>query len=164
MYIIMSETSIKIDLLQHLEISISGRLRTNIVKGFQIHVPGMCFISSIMSKFLWHAFHGQQRQPISPEQRTFPVIFIATIRQIFCLSRLMLMHTRCQLCPSWIPFEHFNFSWRWQPHSPIKPDWSDLRDMNFDYTQGRGGGGGGNSIVFHPSFLTHSACQYDVTQ
>ena len=35
----MSETSIKIDLLQHLEISISGRLRTNIVKGFQIHVP-----------------------------------------------------------------------------------------------------------------------------
>ena len=46
----MSETSIKIDLLQHLGISISGRLRTNIVKGFQIHVPGMCFISSIMSK------------------------------------------------------------------------------------------------------------------
>ena len=26
-----------------------------------------------------------------------------------------------------------------------------------------GGGGGGNSIVFHVSFLTHSACQYDVT-
>ena len=25
------------------------------------------------------------------------------------------------------------------------------------------GGGGGNSIVFHLSFLTHSACQYDVT-
>ena len=23
--------------------------------------------------------------------------------------------------------------------------------------------GGGNSIVFHLSFLTHSACQYDVT-
>ena len=26
-----------------------------------------------------------------------------------------------------------------------------------------GGGGEGNSIVFHVSFLTHSACQYDVT-
>ena len=162
MYIIMSETSIKIALLQHLEISISGRLRTNIVKGFQIHVPGMCFISSIMSKFWWHAFHRQHRPPISPEQRIFPLIFIATIRQIFCLSRLMLMHTRCQLSPSWIPFEHFNFSWRRHPHSPIKPDWTDLRDLNIYYTQGRGGGEG-NSIVFHPSFLTHSACQYDVT-
>ena len=145
MYTIMSESFIKIDLLQHLEISISGRLRTNIVRGFQIHVPGMCFISSFMSKFWWHAFHRQHRPPISPEQRTFPVIFIATIRQIFCLSRLMLMHTRCQLCPSWIPFEHFNFSWRWTSIIP------------------RGGGGGGNSIVFHPRFLTHFACQYDVT-
>ena len=33
--------------------------------------------------------------------------------------------------------------------------------------QGGGGGGGGegedNSIVFHRSFLTHSACQYEVT-
>ena len=27
----------------------------------------------------------------------------------------------------------------------------------------QGGGGGGNSIVSHLSFLTHSACQYDVT-
>ena len=26
-----------------------------------------------------------------------------------------------------------------------------------------GGGGEGYSIVFHLSFLTHSACQYDVT-
>ena len=26
-----------------------------------------------------------------------------------------------------------------------------------------GRGRGGNSIVFHLSFLTHSACQYDVT-
>ena len=145
MYIIISETSIKIGLLQHLEISISARLRTNIVKGFQIHVLGMCFISSFMSKFWWHALHRQHRPPISPEERTFSLIFIATIGQIFCLSRLMLMYTRCQLCPSWIPFEHFNFSWRWT--SIIL----------------RGGGGGGNSIVFHPSFLTHSACLYDVT-
>ena len=29
--------------------------------------------------------------------------------------------------------------------------------------QGGGGGRGGNTIVFHLSFLTHSACQYDVT-
>ena len=27
----------------------------------------------------------------------------------------------------------------------------------------QGGGGEGKSIVFHLSFLTHSACQYDVT-
>ena len=27
----------------------------------------------------------------------------------------------------------------------------------------QGGGGEGNSIVFHLSFLTHTACQYDVT-
>ena len=143
MYIIMSETSIKIDLLQHLEISISGRLRTNIVKGFQIHVPGMCFISSIMSKFWWHAFHGQQRQPISPEQRTFPVIFIATTRQIFCLSRLMLMHTRCQLCPSWIPFEHFTFSWRWQPIVPLNQTEVTSETSISIIPRGGGGGGGG---------------------
>ena len=31
-------------------------------------------------------------------------------------------------------------------------------------TSNQGGGGReGNSIVFHLSFLTHSACQYDVT-
>ena len=31
------------------------------------------------------------------------------------------------------------------------------------YSPEAGEGGGGNSIVFHLSFLTHSACQYDVT-
>ena len=41
----------------------------------------------------------------------------------------------CQFFPSWIPFEHSNFSLRLQPHSPIKPDWSDLRDLNFDCIQ-----------------------------
>ena len=88
-----------------------------------------------MSKFWWYAFHRQHKPPSSPEQRIFPLIFIATIRQIFCLSPLLLMRIRCQFFPSWIPFEHSNFSLRLQPHSPIKPDWSDLRDLNFDCIQ-----------------------------
>ena len=120
----------------------SGCLRTannTIVKRFfQIYAPGKCFISSIMSKFWWYAFHRQHKPPSSPEQRIFPLIFIATIRQIFCLSPLLLMRIWCQFFPSWIPFEHSNFSLRLQPHSPIKPDWSDLRDLNFDCTQFNG--------------------------
>ena len=54
---------------------------------------------------------------------------------IFCLSPLLLMRIRCQFFPSWILFEHSNFSLRLQPHSPIKPDWRDLRDLNFDCIQ-----------------------------
>ena len=88
-----------------------------------------------MSKFWWYAFHRQYKPPSSPEQRIFPLIFIAKIRQIFCLLPLLLMRVRCQFFPSWIPFEHSNFSLRLQPHSPIKPDWSDLRDLNFDCIQ-----------------------------
>ena len=122
----------------------SGRLRTannTIVKCFfQIHAPGKCFISSIMSKFWWYTFHRQHKPPSSPEQRIFPLIFIATIRQIFCLSPLLLMRIRCQFFPSWIPFEHSNFSLRLQPHSPIKPDWSDLRDLKLDCIQFSGFG------------------------
>ena len=34
---------------------------------------------------------------------------------------------------------------------------------NYNNQGGWGGGGEGNSIDFHPSFFTHSACQYDVT-
>ena len=104
----------------------SGRLRKNnwILKGFQIHVPGKCFVSSIMSKFWWYVFHRQHKPLSSPQQRIFPLIFIATIRQIFCLSPLLLMCIRCQFFASWIPFEHFNFSLRLQPHYiPIKTDW-----------------------------------------
>ena len=118
----------------------SGRLltanNTTVKRFFQIH--GKCFILSIMSKFWWHTFHRQHKPPSSPEQRIFPLIFIATIRQIFCLSPLMLMRIWCQFFPSWIPFEHSNFSLRLQPHSPIKPDWSDLWDLNFDCIQFNG--------------------------
>ena len=53
------------------------------------------------------------------EQRMFLLIFIAMIQQIFCLSPLLLMRLWCQFLPSWIPFEHSNFSLRLQPHSPI---------------------------------------------
>ena len=117
----------------------SGRLQTannTIVKRFfffQIHAPGKCFVSSIMSKFSWYAFQRQHKPPSSPEQRIFLLIFIATIRQIFCLSPLLLMGIWCQFFPSWIPFEHSNFSFRLQPHSPIKQVWSDLRDLNFSF-------------------------------
>ena len=113
----------------------SGRLRTannTIVKCFfQIHAPGKCFISSIMSKFWWYTFHRQHKPPSSPEQRIFPLIF----RQIFCLSPLLLMRICCQFFPSWIRFEHSNFSFKLQSRSPFKPDWSNLRDLNFDCIQ-----------------------------
>ena len=49
---------------------------------FQIHAPRKCFISSILSKFWWYAFHRQHKSPSSPEQRIFPLIFISLIRQI----------------------------------------------------------------------------------
>ena len=65
----------------------SGCLRmanNTIVKCF-FPAPGKCFISSIMSEFGWCTFHRQHKPPSSPEQRIFPLIFIATIRQIFCL-------------------------------------------------------------------------------
>ena len=102
---------------------------------FQIHAPCKCFNSSVMSKFWGHSFHQQHKPSSSPEQRIFPLILIATIRQIFCLSPLLLMRIWGQFFPSWIPFEHSNFSLRLRPHSPIKPDWSDLRDLNFDCIQ-----------------------------
>ena len=66
---------------------------------------------------------------------TFPLTFIATIQQIFCLSPLLLMRIWCQFFPSRIPFEHSNFSLRLQPHSFIKTDWSDLQDLNFNCIQ-----------------------------
>ena len=53
------------------------------------------------------------------EHRMFLLIFIVTIQQIFCLSPLLLMCIWCQFLPSWIPFEHSNFSLRLQPRSPI---------------------------------------------
>ena len=41
---------------------------------------------------------------------------------------------------------------------------SSLKFVGVDQVGGGGGGEGeGNSIVFHLRFLTHSACQYDVT-
>ena len=118
----------------------SGHLRTanNNDSEMFFQIRGKCFISSIMSKFWWHTFYRQHKPPkppSSPEERIFPLIFIATIRQIFCLSPLMLMRIWCQFFPSWIPFEHSNFSLRLQPHSPIKPAWSDLRDLTFDCIQ-----------------------------
>ena len=48
---------------------------------FQIHAR-KCFISSILSRFWWYAFHRQHKSPSSPEQRIFPLIFISLIRQI----------------------------------------------------------------------------------
>ena len=79
-------------------------------------------VLSIMSKFWSYAFHRQHKPPSSHKQRIFPLILIATIRQIFCLSALLLMRIWCQSFPSWIPCEHSDSSLRLQPHSPIKPD------------------------------------------
>ena len=81
-------------------------------KVFQIHAPGKCFISSILSKFWWYAFHWQHTPPSSPQQRIFPLIFITPIRQIFCLSPFLLMRIWCQFFPSWIPFD-------WQFSRPV---------------------------------------------
>ena len=53
------------------------------------------------------------------EQRIFLLIFISTIRQIVCLSQLLLMRNWCQIVPWWILFNRSNFSFRLQPHSPI---------------------------------------------
>ena len=73
----------------------SGRLgmanNTIVKRFFKFMPPGKCFISSIMSKFWWYAFHRQHKLPSSPEQIIFTLIFTVTIRQIFCLSPLLLM-------------------------------------------------------------------------
>ena len=118
----------------------SSRLRTannTIINCFvQIHAPGKCFISSIMSKFWWYAFQRQHKPPSSPEQRIIissdlycngstDLLSLATSANVYLMS----------IFPLWIPFEHSNFSFRRQPHSPIKPDWSDVRDPNFDFIQ-----------------------------
>ena len=107
-----------------------------IVKRFFKFMP----LVSVSFKFWWYVFHWQRKLPSSPEQGIFPLIFIAMIRQIFCLSPLLLMRIWCQFFPSWILFDHFNFSLRLQPQSlnMIKPDWSDLRDLNFDCIQFNG--------------------------
>ena len=54
------------------------------------------------------------------EQRIFPLIFISTIRQMFCLSPLLLMRIWCEIVPLWKPFEHPNSSFRLQADSPIE--------------------------------------------
>ena len=72
-----------------------------------------------------YAFHGQHKPPSPPQQRIFLLIFIATIREIFCLSPLLVMRIWCQFFPSWKPFDHSNFSLKLQSHSIIKSDWSD---------------------------------------
>ena len=113
--------------------------------------PLLLMHSSILSKFWWYAFHRQHKLPSFPEQRIFPLIFIATIWQIFCLSPLLLMHIWCQFFPSWILFEHTNVSLRLQPHSPIKLYWSDLWDLNFDYSMVSGAGG----VIYDLHYIVH---------
>ena len=54
------------------------------------------------------------------EQRIFPLIFISTIQQLFCLSPLLLMHIWCQIAPLWVLFECSICSFRLQPQSPIE--------------------------------------------
>ena len=54
------------------------------------------------------------------EQRIFPLIFISTIQQLFCLSPLLLMHIWCQITPLWVLFERSICSFRLQPQSPTE--------------------------------------------
>ena len=113
----------------------SGRLQmanNTIVKCFfQIYAAGKYFISSIMSKFWWYTFHRQHKLPIKilllSKEYYFPLIFIAMIWQIFCLSPLLLMRIWCQFCPSWMPFEHSNFFLRLQPHDHMTSEtWTSI--------------------------------------
>ena len=114
----------------------SGRFLTannTIVKCFfQIHAPGMCFISSIMSKFWWYTFHRQHKPRNSPEQRIFPLTFIATIRLVSIrLSPLLLMRIWCQFFQSWIPFEHSNFSLRLNQIEVTSETWTSIVSRQF---------------------------------
>ena len=114
----------------------SGRLwaanNTTVKCFFQIHTPGKCFISSIMSKFWWYTFHRQHKPPSSPEQRIFPLIFTATIRLVSIrLSLLLLMRIWCQFFPLWIPFEHFNFSLRLYQIEVTSETWTSIVSRQF---------------------------------
>ena len=120
----------------------SGRLRTannTIVKCFfQIHAPGKCFISSIMSKFWWYTFHRQHKPPSSPEQRIFPLIFIATIRQIpslatsanaYLMSILSLVNTvwLTVFSPCAVTFSLGSLSTNWKYLHSQDASWNDFR-------------------------------------
>ena len=72
---------------------------------------------------------------VLPSKEYFIWSSLQRLDKSFVSRHSLLMRIRCQFFPSWIPFEHSNFSLRLQPHSPIKPDWSDLRDLNFDCIQ-----------------------------
>ena len=54
-------------------------------------LSGKCFISSTLSRFWWYArsMDNASRQVLF-EHIIFPLIFISTIQQIFCLSPLLL--------------------------------------------------------------------------
>ena len=91
----------------------SGRLPTvnyTIVKCFfQIHAPGKCFISHVQVLVVCVPLTTQAAK-FSWAKNISSDLPFATIQQIFCLSSLLLMRIWCQFFPSWIPFEHCNFS------------------------------------------------------
>ena len=108
----------------------SGRLQTvnnTVVNSFSNSCPWQVFHFINPLQVLMVCVPSTAQAASSPEQRIFPRIFIAIIRQIVCLTPLLLMRIWSQFFPSWIPFEHSNFSLRLSPHSPIKQDWGDLR-------------------------------------
>ena len=83
----------------------SGRLRTannTIVKCFFKFMPlvSVSFHQSCPSFDGIHSIVSTSRQVLLSKEYYFPLIFIATIRQIFCLSPLLLMRIRCQFFPS----------------------------------------------------------------
>ena len=87
------------------------------------HGPSIkCFISSILFRSWWYAFHRQCKQPSSFwTKNTFSDPHFegsSTIRQI--LSPLLLTGIWCQIVLFWIPpLEHSNVSLRLHPYSPL---------------------------------------------
>ena len=98
------------------------------VEGFSNSCPWMVSVSfhqSCLGFDGMHAIDNASRQ-VTFEQRIFPRIFISTIRQIFCLTPLLLMHPWYQIVPLWIPFEQSNFSFSLQPHKSTESHWTRL--------------------------------------
>ena len=101
----------------------SGRLRAknnNSERFFYFHAPGKCQLHQSSPGLDGMRSIDNAGRQVLFEQRIFPLIFISTIRQIFCLSPLLLMRIECQIGPLWIPFEHTNFLLDYSHKGPLK--------------------------------------------
>ena len=107
----------------------SGRLRT----------ANNTVVKSLSNSCPWQVFHF-----ISPVQVLMVCVPSTTQAAKFSWAKNISSDLNCNnstnllslatSANAWIPFELSNFPLKLQQHSPVKPDWSDLRDLNFDYT------------------------------